>query len=34
VAVRYRMRIFTTDTDFDAFARHIPIDMHGIQRRK
>lgn len=34
VAVRYRMRIFTTDTDFDAFARHISIEMHGIQRRK
>ena len=33
VAVRHRMRIFTTDTDFDAFARHLPIDLHAVRAR-
>ena len=34
VAVRHRMRIFTTDTDFDGFAKHLPIDLHGARARK
>jgi predicted nucleic acid-binding protein len=27
-AVRHGLKIFTTDTDFDAYARHIPIKLH------
>ena len=34
VAVRHRMRIFTTDTDFDGFAKHLPIDLHAARGRK
>ena len=34
VAVRHRMRIFTTDTDFDGFAKHLPIDLHTARGRK
>ena len=34
VAVRHRMQIFTTDTDFDDFARHLPIDPHAVRGRK
>ena len=33
-AIRYRMRIFTTDTDFDSFARHLPLDLHTVRGRK
>ena len=28
VAVRHGLRIFTTDTDFDQYARHLPILRH------
>jgi predicted nucleic acid-binding protein len=28
VAVRHGLKIFTTDTDFAAYARHIPIKLH------
>ncbi len=28
VAVRRGLKIFTTDTDFAAYARHIPIKLH------
>ena len=28
VAVRQSLRIFTTDTDFSAYAKHIPIRLH------
>jgi len=34
VAVRRRMRIFTTDTDFNEFAKHLPIDLHTVRGRK
>lgn len=34
VAVRHGMRIFTTDTDFDEFAKHLPIDLHAVRGRK
>ena len=34
VAVRHRMRIFTTDGDFEAFAKHIPINLHTARGRK
>ena len=34
VAARHRMRIFTTDSDFDEFAKHLPIDLHVIRGRK
>lgn len=34
VAVRHRLRIFTTDTDFDGFAKHLPIDLHAVRGRK
>ncbi|MCX6929521.1 MAG: hypothetical protein NT154_40845 [Verrucomicrobia bacterium] len=27
-AVRHSLKIFTTDTDFAAYARHIPIKLH------
>ena len=33
VAVRHRMRILTTDADFDGFAKHLPIDLHTVRRR-
>jgi len=33
-AARHRMRIFTTDSDFAAFAKHIPIDLHTARGRK
>jgi predicted nucleic acid-binding protein len=31
VAVRYGSRIFTTDTDFDLFERHLPIVRHRFR---
>ena len=34
VAVRHGMRIFTTDTDFDQFAKHLPIVLHATHGRK
>lgn len=34
VAVRHCLRIFTTDTDFDRYARHLPIDLHVSQGRR
>ncbi len=34
VAVRHRMRIFTTDTDFDRFAKYVPIDLHTAGGRR
>jgi predicted nucleic acid-binding protein len=34
VAVRHRMRIFTTDTDFTRFAAYLPIDLHTVGGRK
>lgn len=33
VAVRHGLRIFTTDTDFDLYARHLPIARHAIRAR-
>jgi predicted nucleic acid-binding protein len=33
VAVRHGMRIFTTDTDFEDFAKHLPITLHRERRR-
>jgi hypothetical protein len=33
VAVRHRLRIFTIDTDFDLYARHLPITRHTIRAR-
>jgi hypothetical protein len=33
VAVRRRMRIFTTDTDFTRFAKYLPIDLHTVGGR-
>jgi len=34
VAVRHGMRIFTTDKDFNAFAKHLPIALHTVRGRK
>ena len=34
IAVRHGMRIFTTDTDFNEFAKHLPIDLHTVRGRK
>lgn len=34
VAVRHGMRILTTDTDFDEFAKHLTIDLHAVRGRK
>ena len=31
VAVRHGLRIFTTDTDFDLYARHLPITRHAAR---
>lgn len=33
VAVRHRMRIFTTDTDFTRFAKYLPIGLHTVGGR-
>ena len=34
VAVRYRLSIFTTDTDFDLYARHLPITRYAFRARR
>jgi predicted nucleic acid-binding protein len=34
VAVRHGLRIFTTDTDFDLFADHLPIARHPGRLRR
>lgn len=34
VATRHRMRIFTTDTGFEEFAKLLPIDLHAVRGRK
>jgi predicted nucleic acid-binding protein len=31
VAVRHGLRIFTTDTDFDSYARHLPLVRHRLR---
>jgi len=31
VAVRHGLKVFTTDTDFDMFERHLPIKRHRIR---
>lgn len=33
VAVRHGLRVFTTDTDFARFAKHIPISLHRLRER-
>jgi hypothetical protein len=33
VAVRHDLRVFTTDTDFDLYARHLPITLHQFRGR-
>lgn len=33
VAVRHGLRIFTTDTDFDLYAKHLPITRHAARSR-
>jgi predicted nucleic acid-binding protein len=33
VSVRHEMKIFTTDTDFVGFTRHIPIKLHRAGMR-
>jgi hypothetical protein len=33
VAVRHGLRIFTTDSDFDSYALHLPIVLHQLRRR-
>ncbi|HOX04740.1 MAG TPA: PIN domain-containing protein [Candidatus Paceibacterota bacterium] len=33
VAVRHGLRIFTSDTDFDLYARHLPITRHPFRTR-
>ena len=33
VAVRHGLKIFTTDTDFPAYAKHIPIKLHQTRER-
>lgn len=32
-AVRHGLRVFTTDTDFDFYARHLPITRHTFRAR-
>jgi len=34
VAIRHGMRIFTTDSDFNTFAKHLAIHLHAVRRRK
>ena len=34
VAVRHGLRIFTTDTDFDLYANHLPITRHKVRVRR
>src|SRR5512138_3689112 len=34
VAVRHGLRIFTTDTDFDLYARHLPITRHAARHSR
>ena len=34
IAVRHELRIFTTDTDFDRYARHLPIIRHNVRARR
>jgi len=34
VAVRHGMRIFTSDTDFDEFAKCLPVELHAVRGRK
>jgi hypothetical protein len=34
VAVRHGLRIFTTDSDFDRYARHVPIRLHSFPVRR
>ena len=34
VAVRHGFRIFTTDTDFDQYAKHLPILRHPFRLRR
>jgi predicted nucleic acid-binding protein len=34
VAVRHQMSIFTTDRDFEGFAKHIPIELQAVRNRK
>jgi predicted nucleic acid-binding protein len=31
-AVRHGLKIFTTDTDFDLFATHLPITLHRLAK--
>ena len=33
VAVRHGLKIFTTDTDFDCYAKHVPIKLHHLRGR-
>jgi predicted nucleic acid-binding protein len=33
VAVRHNLRIFTTDPDFDFYAKFLPIKLHSFQGR-
>ncbi len=34
VAVRHGMQIFTTDSDFEQIAEHLPVDLHTVRGRK
>jgi predicted nucleic acid-binding protein len=34
IAVRHGLKIFTTDTDFDRYARHLPIIRHNVRARQ
>jgi predicted nucleic acid-binding protein len=34
VSVRHGLSIFTTDTDFDLYARHLPITRHPFRARR
>jgi len=34
VAVRHGLRIFTTDTDFDLYARYLPITRYSFRARR
>lgn len=33
VSVRHGLKIFTTDSDFDSYAKYIPITLHTFRRR-
>lgn len=33
VAVRHRLKVFTTDADFDFYTKHVPVKLHRCRHR-